>query len=208
MGKKKKKKKVTPFKQKLNKLYRVVEYEITRKGLPDPQIVSLPAKVQQEIENVHFMVHENPWKAIRKLKKLIETYPDIPRLYNYLIAAYSVIGKLEKAEALVLESYKKHPDYLFAKLNYAETCMSKGEYEKIPEIFNHKFDLKLLYPERNVFHISEVVNFAGTIGYYYIKTGNRKVAELYYKILNQLEPESPMTQRLKEGLISSESPVD
>lgn len=205
--KKEKTKKIKSFSQKLNKL-KIVEYEITTEALHDPEYENLPANIRQEIENIFYMVYENPGKAIRKVKKLIVTYPDIPQLYNYFIIAYSNIGEQKKAEALILENYKKHPGYLFAKLNYAEICMRKGNYEKVPEIFDHKFELNLLYPERKVFHISEVVNFSGTIGYYYVKTGNREAARVYYNILNQLAPKHKATQRLKELLTSPENPVN
>ena len=40
---------------------------------------------------------------------------------------------------------------------YGDESLQKGEIEKIPEIFDNKFDLKMLYPNRNIFHISEYV---------------------------------------------------
>lgn len=141
-----------------------------------------------------------PRKAIPKIEKLIEKYPHIPSLYNYLSIAYNRLGQYEKSEATVMEQYRRDPDYLFARLNYAAICLHKEEYEKIPEIFDHKFDLKFLYPERNRFHISEVVNFMSVIGIYFSRTGNREVAQKYYDIIREIGPGYPATKMLKREL--------
>lgn len=73
--------------------------------------------------------------------------------------AYSKTGELEEIDALIAENYKKYPDYIFAKLNYAELCLRKQRIAEIPVIFDNKFDLKLLYPKRKKFHITEIIEF-------------------------------------------------
>ncbi|MEW5960034.1 MAG: hypothetical protein AB1801_20115, partial [Chloroflexota bacterium] len=102
-----------------------------------------------------------------------------------------------KLEEVIQENYRRNPDYLFARLNYAEMCRARGEYDKIAEIFEYKFDLKLLYPNRKQFHISEVANFMGLIGVYFFETGQQDVSEKYYDILKQIAPEYPMTKMLR-----------
>ena len=89
-------------------------------------------------------------------------------------------------------------------MNYAEICLAKGEYEKIGEIFEHKYDLKLLYPRRKRFHISEVANFMGLIGVYFYETGEREAAEKYYEILEQIAPDYPMAKRLRRKLFPNQ----
>ena len=121
-------------------------------------------------------------------------------LYNYLSVAYSRAGKREKAEEIVRENYQLNPDYLFARLNYAELCRAQGDYEQIAEIFEHKFDLKLLYPNRKRFHISEVANFMGMMGVYFLETGEREGAERYYEALKEIAPSYPMTKLLRRKL--------
>ena len=85
------------------------------------------------------------------------------RVYNYLCSAYLAIGDRENSEAVALENYERHPNYLFAETNYARICLDKGDLERIPAIFNDKFDLKRLYPRRSRFHISEFVAFASVM---------------------------------------------
>ena len=87
---------------------------------------------------------------------------------------------------------KRLPDHIKDKID--------DLYDNIAEIFNHKFDLKLLYPKRKKFHISEVANFMGIIGSYFFKTGEMELAEKYYKVLAEFAFDYPTTQKLRNEL--------
>lgn len=178
------------------RVLQVVEYEITSEPMPDSRYKRLPGRVKDAFERLHSEAQEQPHKAIPELLELIEKYPHMPMLYNYLSVAYSRSGQREKEEEAIQENYRRNPDYLFARLNYAQLCLAKRDYDKIAEIFEHKFDLQLLYPERKKFHISEVANFMGLMGFYFCETGQREVAEKYYGILKRIGRDYPMTKRL------------
>ena len=178
----------------------VTDYEITTSPIQDRRYKRLPGRVKEAIERLYDEAQRRPRKTIPELLEWIEKYPGVPTLYNYLSVAYSLTGQREKSEAVVQENYRRNPDYLFARLNYAEICLASGEYEKVGEIFEHKYDLKLLYPKRNRFHISEVANFMGLIGVYFFETGEREAAETYYEILQQIAPDYPMSKRLRRKL--------
>lgn len=181
----------------------VTTYEITTEPLPERRYEQLPRRVKDAIEQLYYEAQRRPRKAIPKLRKLIKKYPNVPILYNHLVVAYSYAGQPTKAEAVTRENYKRNPDYLFARVNYAELCLAKGDYEEIGEIFEHKFDLKLLYPERNRFHISEVANFMGLIGLYLVESGEREAAEKYDESLQQIALDYPMAKRLHQRLFPS-----
>jgi len=65
---------------------------------------------------------------------------------------------------LIQELYEKYPDYLFAKIQYVGLYLRNKNFQKIPVIFNNKFDLQLLYTERKVFHISEMLSLYRVYG--------------------------------------------
>lgn len=174
------------------------EYTITDEPL---KLIKIPPELEKETEELFCKVYEKPEEVIGRLENLIKTYPNIPQFYNYLSVAYSRIGDYEKAEEVTESNYKKNPDYLFAKLNYAEICIQKRELEKIPEIFDNKFELKVLYPERNKFHISEVIGFWGVTGIYFALRGYTQQAQLCYKNLKQLAPKHPFTKKLGNRLM-------
>jgi len=174
----------------------MLKYRITSEPIRDRVYDQLPSAVQDEIQRLHALSQKKPRAAIPELIIAIEQYPQLPLLFNYLSVAYSGIGEYKKAEAVVLENSRRHPDYLFARLNHAEFCLLRGEYDKVAEILDHKFDLKLLYPKRNLFHVSEVVAFNKVIGHYFWETGRPDLAVQCYEIARQIDPRSPLTRRL------------
>jgi tetratricopeptide (TPR) repeat protein len=175
-------------------------FDITDEPIEDD---SMPEKLSNEMNELHEIIFRTPALAIERLETLIAKYPTIPRLYNFIATAYSRMGNEKKARYYVEENYRNNPDYLFAKLNYAQTCMAAGDYEKIPEILDHKFVIKALYPQREKFHITEVVSFLGIVGLYFAYMNNRDQVKIHYDMLRQLAPGHIFTKQLKRYLFFS-----
>ena len=176
------------------------EYEITDEPLENRHIKQLPAQVQARIDDLYELAQHDSTQAIPELERLIATYPHVPTFYNYLSIAYLHSGDQEKATACVREAYRRHPQYLFAKVNYANLCLQQREIGKIPGIFDQKFALKQLYPHRTRFHVSEFTGFAGVMCRYFCAIGERETAALYYQMLKQVAPRHPMTKHAKRAL--------
>jgi len=170
-----------------------LEYEITYKPLPHSSLKLLPSEVMERVEDLYLFAQSHPDQAIAPLLALLETHPNVPVFYRYLQAAYEMTDQEEKAQALAEEAYQKHPDYLFAKTNYALLCLERQNSDEIVEIFERKFDLKLLYPQREVFHIDEFVALSSVMALYYYAIGNRKDAEVSYRLLKEFSPDNDMT---------------
>jgi tetratricopeptide (TPR) repeat protein len=93
------------------------EYDITDEPLDNRDIKRLPAQVQARIDDLYELAQCDPTQAIPELERLMTTYPHIPTFFNYLSIAYLAAGDQEQATALVREAYRRHPQYLFAKVN-------------------------------------------------------------------------------------------
>src|SRR5262249_22579362 len=130
-------------------------YDITDEPLDNRDIKRLPTQVQARMDDLYELAQRNPRQVIPELERLMTTYPHIPMFANHLSIAYLAAGDQEQATAMVREAYRRHPQYLFAKVNYANVCLQQGESEKVPSIFDYAFDLKQLYPHRKRFHVSE-----------------------------------------------------
>lgn len=176
------------------------EYEITDEPLENRELKKLPSQVQERIDDLYELAQHDPTQAIPELERLVTTYPHVPTFSNYLSIAYLAAGDLEKTEACVRNAYRRHPQYFFAKVNYANLCLQKGEVKKIPAIFNHQCDLKRLYPHRTRFHVSEFTNFAWVMCRYFCAINERETAVLYYRMLKQVAPRHPMTKHAKRSL--------
>src|SRR6266567_4547711 len=176
------------------------EYDITDEPLDHRDIKRLPAQVQARMDDLYELAQYDPMQAIPALERLMTTYLHIPTFANHLSLAYLAAGDQEQATAWVREAYRRHPQYLFAKVNYANLCLQQGEIGKIPGIFDHAFDLQQLYPHRTRFHVSEFTGFAGVMCRYFCAIGERETAALYYRMLKQVAPRHPMTKHAKRAL--------
>jgi tetratricopeptide (TPR) repeat protein len=176
------------------------EYDITDEPLDNRDIKKLPSQVQERIDDLYELAQRDPRQAIPELERLVTIYPHIPTFANHLSIAYLAAGDQEQATAMVREAYRRHPQYLFAKVNYANLCLQHGEIEKVPGIFDHAFDLKQLYPHRTRFHVSEFAGFAGVMCRYCCAIGEQDTALLYYQMLKQVAPKHPMTKHAKRAL--------
>jgi len=182
------------FKKKQHpKIAQFTNYNITFDAL---ERTAFPDEVEAQFEELHNMIYDNPSEAIPRLKALKEKYPKICELYNWLSAALSANEQFEEAESIAKENYQKHPNYLFAKLNYAEFCFQQGKVDEVPIILDQKFDLKMHYPERDTFHITEVVGFFSITGRYYVETGKIGPAKTCFKLLQKIAPDHPATSQL------------
>jgi len=135
---------------------RLINYEITYEPLPEPAFDRLPQSVKDQLERLYneLMAPDSENRLI-ELQALIEQYPDVPKIYNFLYATYERLNDRRNARRVLEETLERFPDYLFGRIAYATACLQQGEAEKVPEIFDNHFELQLLYPERRYFHISD-----------------------------------------------------
>lgn len=161
---------------------------------------TLPKELDDRLQKLDITyICNNPKASIQELEELIKKFPNVPILYNNLAAAYSIKGDNKKAAQIGIENYRKNPDYLTGRCNYALLCFSDGNIDEIPKIFPH-FDLASLYPHRNEFHITEAISFHAIAGLYYCHTKNFKSSHLMLKFLKEVAPVHQLTKELDRNL--------
>lgn len=135
-----------------------------------------------------------------EIETLIAKYPQIPQFKNYLSSYYSQIGQHERALKINSNILNEHPGYLFGKINLAMQYLHKNKISKIPEILGDAMEIKSLYPEREIFHIEEVLSFYQIAIYYFIETGNIEAAEMRLKIMADLDKDHFKTFKAAEAI--------
>ena len=75
-------------------------------------------------------------------------------------------------------------------MNIAEYFLKEGKLEEVEKIFDGKFNLKQLYPERDVFHVSEATAFMSLCGRYFLRKCDIKKANSYLDMLYEFQDES------------------
>jgi tetratricopeptide (TPR) repeat protein len=180
-------------------------YEITDEPLGDSSYARLPETHHERIQAIYEQLQaEQPQEVLAELPALIEQYPDVPQLYNHLYTAYHLAGDRAGAERVLAETLQRFPDYLFGRVSYAVECLQQDKPERIPEIFDDKLDLRLLYPERKRFHVSEVMGFYTVLAWYLITQGDRVQAERYYQLLREIDPDHRNTHMIAHMLYPPE----
>ena len=103
------------------------EYDITDEPLDNRDIKRLPVQVQARIDDLYKLARHDPIQALPELERLVTTYPHIPTFANHLSIASLAAGDQEHTTALVREAYRRHPQYLFAKVNYTY-CLPLSQF--------------------------------------------------------------------------------
>ncbi len=174
--------------------YKLFNYEITTdKSFMDVEFGITP-DLHKQFESLNYGMAKGGERIIKRLLGLIEKYPHVPHLKNFLMVAYSNTGDDKKAIEVNHWLIREHPDYLFGKLNLAAEYYLKEEYDKIPEVLGKLLEIKDLYPERKCFHIAEVTGFYRVAIMYFSAIGNIEAAESRYEILERLAPDHPDTK--------------
>jgi len=179
-------------------------YFVTSGPILEAKDLMIPIEVREQMDALHGLIQSNPEAALPQLLDLIQDYPDIPKLYNYLSVVYLRLGDEKRVDELVVETYQRFPDYLFARINYAESYMRQENYAKVMEIFDYKVDIKSLYPERTHFHITEFMSFKFLMGRYFIGVGEMELAKIVHSEMQQVDSDSIQTLNLGLLLMKDE----
>lgn len=183
-------------------------YELTN----DPEFLNKKSGITpdlfRQMESLHHKALEGGEKNIEYLLNKIEQYPNVPQIKNYLSVAYMNTDNKDKSIQVNNWLLKEHPDYLFGLINKAYEFYLKDQYDKMPEILGDLMEIKDLYPERDVFHVLEVVSFNKIAVLYFSAIGNLEAAESRFQLLEELAPDHKETEiafnalmaaRLKKG---------
>lgn len=180
-------------------------------GLPGYRIVfekqdSSPEKKQLSpaddalFENLYMQIQEAPNQHIDALIQFHFKHPEVPEVANLLAYAYLRLKKKKESEELIEKTYQLHPDYLLAKINFADQCLRRKKIEQIPILFQGIFELNQLYPKQTSFYYSEYRGFYVVMGFYHLAIEQRDRAEEYYLRAFQVDPLHSSVSALEKAL--------
>ena len=144
---------------------------------------------------------------IGQLSDLIARYPNCLSFQNFLVNAYLTRGEKQKSHEITERMYVEHPNYLFSKLQKAETYIYAGKPKEVMEILGKRLELKDLYPDRDWFHLSELTSFLGVVIMFYISIGDLRAANIQLSRLHYINPEHRTTRFMTEKLMLADKLV-
>ncbi|MEI6243344.1 MAG: SEC-C metal-binding domain-containing protein, partial [Chlamydiota bacterium] len=145
---------------------------------------------------------ENSDVVLPILFKLKEKYPHIPIFYHLIDDNYICNSKTKESLELLSICFKKFPDNILWKLKYADYLLRRGEYDKIEKLFQGKFTLQELYPEKASFYIEDFENFSRFVIIYFAKIGQIEKADLYFSAMKEFVSKKDLIEDL-DGFIET-----
>ncbi len=156
-----------------------------------------------EVELVYHGALKGATWVVPMVRKLITKFPDYPPLKNYLMVAYEVQGQHRQMAKVLDEITRAHPDYLFGKLALAGRAQDRGNPGKFLEILGDNLDLRELYPERALFHISEIKHYYATVASFHCDQLQFEEALGIQAALAKLLPGEPVLEQIQMEIISA-----
>ena len=172
-------------------------YNVTTDSVPNKYLDMLPPKMIKLMNKFHDEMTEFPKKTAKAIEKMDLKYRTHPLFINYLITCYKILKNPDKVKQLAKMSYDKNKDYLFAKISYGEICLTEERNDDFLEIFDNKFSLSLIYPDRILFHISEVKPFLFLMAKYHYLIDEVENSKYFYSKFKELSPDDKALQHLE-----------
>ena len=148
---------------------------------------------------IHFL-HEaqiHPKKTYQEVLAWQKQISNNPLLDNLLTFLHLQNKEEKKAEELIIKSYHQYPNYLFAKINYADQCLRQKKLDQIPLIFP-TFDLTSLFPKKTKFHVSEFRGFMIWACRYHLVIKKKSLAKNYCQNAYLADPSHPSVVLLEQ----------
>lgn len=177
------------------------EIKITNDPTFFDEMNGITPAIRIQLERCFELALKGKKSGLEKIQKQIKNYPHQPAFKNYLSIWYSYAGHREKSFDVNEWLVEQHPDYLFGKLNLAIQHFKNEQYERIPEILGDAMEITALYPERDIFHISEVAGFVKVSVKYYAAIGNMDKAEAEFKYLSEIARDEDTTEEVENYLM-------
>jgi hypothetical protein len=195
-------------------------FGISEDPLPDIVFEQTPEE-QQEIKEIHAILYggekdpseANLSKITERLKKNTGRWPQNPIFYLYLADAQFWANQPQAAMDTTRELYARFPDYLPAKLKYGHLLVEERKLEEVLPLLEGKYHLAALAPQRETFHISELVDYYMLMSAYFLEKNQLYLANMYALLLDDLNipPGIPLNYllfiRLNEAVTAAMKPV-
>ena len=181
--------------------------EIVYNVTTDPNFLdkqnAITSELSWKLERFHKLALDGKKSSVQKILDAIEQYPDNPQLKNYLSVLYGQLNETQKMYDTNRWIIAEHPDYLFGKLNLANEYYLKQEYDKMTDVLGSGMELQALYPDRDTFHLNEVISFFKCAVLYFTAIGDLEQAEMRYDIMHELAPDAADTEMAMRHLFAA-----
>ena len=167
-------------------------------------LAKMSSRDKAYLYQLYCQVREEPLAIIPELLRLQAQYPHVPTIANYLSIAYIHSQQEERHLAILLDTRKRFPEYLFGKIGLAEYYLNHQEHTRVPQMLDRKFEIWQHCPNVDMFHVSEVRSFFSVVGVYFARCNQVARALYHYCMLTDIAPEHHATKRVGDEIVLKE----
>lgn len=173
---------------------------ITEEAIPDPDMDAIPADERAELdEMMRRTLHGEDAGEAEAWVAACRRYPHIPIFRNMLFVSLMAAGRESDAIREATITFETFPDYLFGIANHCGNLIMQNKLEEAGRVIDDKFMLDMRFPNRQVFHLTEVVAYQGMIARYFLATGQQDAAEGQISLLTSIAPDHPTVKELRRA---------
>ena len=160
-------------------------YEITFDPIKQNLKGRIPHSALKRYEYLVERAQEKPREVLEEVEAFAKEYDRYPEVLNLLTYVCAQKKQVKRVEELVQLSYQKHPDYFFARVNYADQCLRRKKLDEFAALFPG-LSLKAICPKQKVFHCSQYRGLMVLFGFYLLAKGED--ATPYLEAAKAVEP--------------------
>ena len=157
----------------------------------------------EQMEDLYYACSEGANWAIAELKKLIARYPNFPTLLNYLHTVYQQRNQPRQAKQVLKDLAKFHPDYLYTRIGLALDALYANNADAAVLALGPALDITKLYPERELFHNSELKNYYLAVALYQARSTNPMLACGMLAAIEVIDPDSDACRHIEREILRS-----
>ena len=146
----------------------------------------IPHEIEVQRHELNTQAFKGTAQIIKKLERLMEKYPKVPTLYNYLSIAHMIKGNTLEFEKINELAIKKFPDYPLSYINMAVNYIQKKDFDKAEALLGKNLELTHFLPNRKIFHTTEVAQYYETTVRFFLNKRDFKLADNRLDILKGL----------------------
>ncbi|MBI3462163.1 MAG: tetratricopeptide repeat protein [Planctomycetes bacterium] len=158
---------------------------LTSFELSDEPVGRHTPRVQRLVEESHeFLMRGDFRRAKPLLEEALAIEPDSPVILNNLISALQLEGRKHEVEQMICDLHQRFPNYFFGRVNMANICIQRREYERAREL------LAPLLRQRRL-HVSEFSALCMSHIQLFLAQGKRDGARTWLQMWERGSPDDP-----------------
>lgn len=169
----------------------------------EPMLDTLPGGVTPDrMEELFYAAKDGANWVVPELRRMIDAHPEYPGFMNFLRTAYLVREQFRQADRVLDDLATRHPDYLFTRIGLAGRVFENNlPPAQALEFLGEDLDLRRLYPDRTMFHESEIRHYHYHVGIYHARTGHPDLTAGVAAALDVLIPDCDAIPHLEREIM-------